>query len=84
MSLVELRKALKEKGLVFGEREIISRLKNGRLKRVFIASNCKESLARDVMYYSKLGKIGVIKLDKTNEEVGTLCKKPFSISVLGY
>lgn len=84
MSLVELRKALKEKGLVFGEREIISRLKNNRLKRVFIASNCKESLARDVEYYSKLGKIAVIKLDKTNEELGILCKKPFSISVLGY
>ena len=84
MSVVELRKALKEKGLVLGSRRVINKLKNGKLKRVFLSSNCRKDLEKDVERYSKLNKTELIKLDKTNEEVGVLCKKPFSISVLGY
>lgn len=84
MSLNELRNALKEKGLVYGSRNVVSKLKSGKLKRVFLAHNCKEELARDVERYAKLNKVEVIKLDKNNQEVGVLCKKPFAISVLGY
>lgn len=84
MSMIELRKALKEKGLCLGSREVISKLKNGKLKKVFLASNCRQDLLKDVEHYSKINKIEVVKLDKTNEEVGLLCKKPYSISILGY
>ena len=84
MSLNELKKALTEKGLVIGSNNVISRLKNGKLKKVFMASNCRNDIASDVERYCKINVIELIKMDKTNEELGILCKKPFSISVLGY
>ncbi len=84
MSLDELKKALTEKGLVLGSRKVISKLKNAKLKKVFLSSNCRDDVARDVRHYAKLNKIELIQLDKTNEDVGVLCKKSFSISVLGF
>ena len=84
MSLAELRKALGEKTLVLGSRKTISSLKNGRLKAGFLAENCREDVRKDVEHYAKLKKIEVIRLNKSNEEIGVLCKKQFSVSVLGY
>lgn len=84
MSLEELQKALKEKSLVIGLDKTIKRLKMGKLKKVFVAKNCPIKIIKDLEYYSKINKIELVKIDKSNEEIGMICKKPFSILVLGY
>ena len=84
MSLIELKKALKEKDLVMGSRKIIGKLKNDKIKKVFISDNCREDVVRDVEYYSKIYKVEIYRIKKSNQELGTMCKKPFAISVLGY
>ena len=84
MSLAELKKALTEKSLVIGSRNTINKMKNGKLKVAFIAENCREDIRKDVEHYAKLNKIEIIRINKSNEEIGVLCKKQFSISVLGY
>lgn len=83
MSTTELKKALKN-DVIFGTDRVIKRLKLGKLKKVFLAKNCKEDVKEDVLYYAKLAKIDVIELKIPNDEVGMICRKPFSISVLGY
>ena len=84
MTIADLKKALKEKKLIFGTNEIIKQLKIGKLAKVFIASNCPEKIQNDVLYYSKLAKAEIVLLEEANEEIAIICKKPFSITVLGY
>lgn len=79
----ELKEALKNK-VIIGTERTLKNLRNGKLKKVLIASNCKEETKKDLEYYGKIAKIEIIKLDIPNDEVGLVCKKPFSISVLSY
>ena len=74
---------LKTKKLVIGTDRTIKNLKLGKLGKIFLSSNCPAGVKEDVVHYSKLSKVEIIKLNYPNDEVGTLCKKPFSISVIG-
>jgi len=80
---VEIQKLLKEKKLVIGTNRTIKGLKLGSFEKVFLSSNCPPDIAGSVNYYSKIGKITVIKLKYSNEELGVVCKRPFSISIMG-
>ena len=81
--LVEIKKLLKTKKLVIGTGITIKKLKAGKLAQVFVSSNCPDKINEDIEYYSKLGGTNVVKLKISNDELGIVCKKPFSISVLG-
>ena len=80
----ELKDALKEKGLVFGRDKTLKKMREGNIKQVFIASNCPKDTEEAIMHYAKLNKAKIKKLDINNKELGTRCKKPFSVMVLGY
>ena len=80
---VEIKKQLKEKKLIIGTDSVIKSAKTDKLKRVYFSRNTPENVKKDITYYSKLGKIEVIALNLANDELGELCNKPFSISVLG-
>lgn len=84
MSLTELRTALKEKTITFGTEKTLKMLRNGKAKKVFLASNCPEDSKQTITYYAKMKKIEVINLKLPNDEIGLTCKKPFGISVLCY
>lgn len=84
MTIADLKKALKEKKVIFGTNEIIKQLKIGKLAKVFIAGNCPEKIKNDVLYYGKLSKVEIEQLEEANDEIAIICKKPFSITVLGY
>tara|TARA_Y100000310_G_scaffold296626_1_gene329023 strand:+ start:16895 stop:17176 length:282 start_codon:yes stop_codon:yes gene_type:complete len=79
----DLAKELKSKKIIIGADRVIKNLKQGRISKVYISSNCKDSIKSDISCYSKLGDVEVVKMNLSNEELGILCKKPFSISVLG-
>ena len=71
------------KKAVVGKKETLRNLKLGKLQKIFLASNCPDELKEDVMYYAKLTKTEVVKLQYPNDEFGILCKKQFSISAAG-
>ena len=79
----EIKKNLKTDKLVIGTDKTVKLLKLGKLAKVFVAENTAELVENDLNYYSKINNIEVSKLDIDNEELGVLCKKPFSISVMG-
>lgn len=82
--MVELKDKLKNNEVTLGTDKVLKQLKLGKLKQVYISSNCPKHVIDDVEHYAKLHNIKVERSDKTNEELGIMCKKPFSISVLGY
>jgi large subunit ribosomal protein L30e len=79
----EFKKLLKNKNLIIGTEKTIKQLRLGKLAKAFVTSNAPEKIRADINYYAKLSKTEVTNLKYTNEELGELCKKPFSISVLG-
>jgi len=81
-NIAEIRKLLKSKGIVIGTGRTLKNLKLGKVGKVYLSSNCSEKARESIEHYSKLGKAEIVKLKYPNDELGILCKKPFSISVL--
>jgi len=81
-TIAEIKKLLKDKKLIIGTERTIKNLKLGRISKVYVSSNCPENVNDDISYYSKLANAAVLKLSYPNDELGVICKKPFSISVL--
>ena len=81
-SLAEFKKLLKSKPIVIGTERTVKNLKKGRIEKIFLSSNCPANVEKDLSYYAPLGKADVVKLQYPNDELGVICKKPFSISVL--
>ncbi len=80
----EIKKALKQGKVIIGTEKTIKNLKLGKVSKVFLTSNCPEEVKKDITYYSSLAKADVVQLKQPNDELGVLCKKPFSISVLSF
>ncbi|MBT3406587.1 50S ribosomal protein L30 [Candidatus Woesearchaeota archaeon] len=79
----EIKKLSREDGFFIGTDQTAKYLRVGKVKKVYVASNCKEETKVDLEHYAKLANVELIQLDENNEELGVLCKKPFRISVLG-
>jgi large subunit ribosomal protein L30e len=83
-NIEDIRKKIKEGKVIIGTSRTIKALKTGKTEKVFLTSNCSEDVKEDIEYYSKLGKVKVVKLRQPSGELGTICKKPFPISVLSF
>ncbi len=79
----EIRKLLDTKKLIFGTERVIKQLKLGSIARVFVTSNCPDDVKEDIARYAGISKAAVVQLEISNDELGVVCKKPFSISVVG-
>ncbi|MFH0936205.1 MAG: ribosomal L7Ae/L30e/S12e/Gadd45 family protein [Candidatus Woesearchaeota archaeon] len=84
MSLVSLKKALKDQKLVYGAKQTIKNIKRGSVKEVFLASNTSQNIKNDLKYYSKIANIKVSELKQNSEELAIICKKNFLVSVVSY
>jgi len=78
----ELKEVLEDKNLTFGADRTMKKLRKGELKSIFLAKNCPTGIKDMIKSYAKIGGVKIVELDVKNEELGVLCKKYFSISVL--
>lgn len=78
----EIKKIAKAGKAVFGSEETLKALKLGKVGKVFVTSNCPEDVKADIAYYAELSGAEVANLAIPNDELGTICRKPFVISVL--
>ena len=78
----ELKKVVVGKNVVFGTERTVKLLRQGKVKRVFMASNCSPEAKGNIAQYCKGGDVDCVELPQNNEELGALCKKPFAISVV--
>lgn len=83
ISAAEIKKMLKAGNVVIGTERTLKNLKLGRVQKVLVSANCPAGVEKNVNHYAGLGKAELHKLDYPNDELGDICKKPFSISVLG-
>ncbi len=82
MDDIQTIKAILEKQkFVTGTKETLKNLMNGRIETAFVTKNCPKEITQSLNKFT--GQIKINTLEITNKELGVLCKKPFSISVLG-
>lgn len=81
--VAEIKKHLVSGKLVIGAGRNLKQLRQSKLEKIYLSANCKPKTREDVNRLCKLGKIECVDLSQTNDEMGVVCKKPFSISVLG-
>ena len=80
-SIVELKKAIESKKIIIGTERTLKALKKDDVASVYVTKNCPKNIRNKIEHYSKLIKFRVVSLEYPNDELGTLCKKPFAISV---
>ena len=78
-----MRKLLVDKKLVIGRDLTIKRLREKKLARIMIAVNAAEATRESLHRFCKLGNIECVDTKYLANEIGVMCKKPFSISVIG-
>ena len=81
-NLVRLKQDIQTDKVTLGGERAIKDLKRGVLVRVYLANNCSEEIEADIKAYAQLSDVEVVPLQYPNDELGTLCKKPFSVSVV--
>ena len=82
INAAEIKKILKSGNIIIGTDRTIKNLRNGKVEKVLISSNCPAKVEKDISYYAGLSGAEFHKLDFPNDELSVICKKPFSISVL--
>ncbi|MBI2176196.1 ribosomal L7Ae/L30e/S12e/Gadd45 family protein [Candidatus Woesearchaeota archaeon] len=82
-AITELRKHVQGGKLVIGTAEVMKMLKQNKLAKVFVASNSLPSVKDSLGQYGPDAGCEVVQLEIPNDELGVMCKKPFSISVVG-
>lgn len=79
----ELKKLAIADALIIGAERTLKELKRGTLAKVFLASNCATSVRDSVQRYCSISKVPCEELSQDDTEIGVLCKKQFSVSVVG-
>ncbi|MFH1072906.1 MAG: ribosomal L7Ae/L30e/S12e/Gadd45 family protein [Nanoarchaeota archaeon] len=83
MSVEEIRKNLQSKKLLIGTNEVLKNLKKGLVQKVYLAKNTDPLVRKDIERYATINQFEIERLDLANDELGTACKKPYAVSVIG-
>jgi large subunit ribosomal protein L30e len=78
----DIRNAIKENSILIGSKQTMKGLKQKSIKSVVVASNCPEGMKKDLERLSAESSIRLEVFDGTAKQLGVLCGKPFSISVM--
>ena len=79
----DIRKLLTTKKLIIGEDEVLKSARAGGLVKVYAASNANKLVLKDLQKYAPLSGFELLDTKLLNDDLGTTCKKPFSISLIG-
>jgi large subunit ribosomal protein L30e len=77
-----IRVAVDTGKVILGSNKSIQAIKLGNGELVVMAANAPKTLKDDVEIYSKLSEIPVHIFDGSSVELGSICGKPFTVSVL--
>jgi len=79
--LEEIKKLVKDKKFIIGTSSTMKKMKMGKVKKVWLTSNTPKDVQADVVHYAGMNNVEVHTLAIPNDELGTICKKQFSVSV---
>lgn len=80
MTINELKKELKTEKPIIGFEEAVKNLKNDKIAKIYVAINCHN--IEELKTLCQKFEVPLVELKEDNIELGVICKKPFSISVL--
>ncbi len=78
----EIKQLMKTERIIFGTERTLKALRSAQIEKVILSANAPAQAKSDIMQYAKLQSVEVIEAMQPNDELGVLCKKPFSVSVL--
>ena len=79
----EIKDIIKKENAVIGTKAVIKGLKLGNISKVFVTINCPKEVKESIKHYAGISGAEVVQIKQPNDELGVLCKKSYSISVLG-
>ena len=82
-NIEEINKNLNNGKAIIGANETLKNLRRSKVKKIFLCSNLADSIKGDIVHYADIAKTEVVELNYPNDELGAMCKKPFSIAVVG-
>ncbi len=77
-----IRVAVETGKVILGSNKSIQAIKLGNGELVVMAANAPKNLKEDVEVYSKLSEMPVHIFDGSSVDLGSICGKPFTVSVL--
>ncbi len=77
-----IRVAVDTGKVILGSNKSIQAIKLGNGELVVMAANAPKNLKEDIEVYSKLSDIPVHIFDGSSVDLGSICGKPFTVSVL--
>ena len=78
----ELKKLVSQNKLILGADRGLEGLKKGKVARIYLCSNYPTEKVDDIKHYANLSGAEVVELEVPNDELGTICRKTFSVAVL--
>lgn len=81
--MIDFTQLIHTKKATLGTEKTLKALKLGKLAKVYVTENCPPLLKQNVERQAQLTQTEIVPLGVPNNELGTLCKKPFSINLLG-
>lgn len=81
-ALKEIKSLVKSEKFIMGTERAMKELKAGNLSKIFVSSNAPENVVSDLDHYTGMSEVEVVKLTIPNDELGVVCQKPFSVSIV--
>ncbi len=79
---IEIRRAVDTGKVNFGEKQTEKNILKGNGELIIISSNTKKLLKERLENYAKLSEIPFYEFPGTSLELGSVCGKPFPVSVM--
>ena len=82
MTLADLKKHVEKKTILVGTKQTLDGIRQKKVDAVYIRSTCSDSIKQDIAHHAKINDVSVKSVSQSSDELGVLCKKPFTISVV--
>jgi large subunit ribosomal protein L30e len=82
-SITEILRAEKNKKATYGTDKTIKALKRREIVEVVLSSNCPERTKTRIKNLTEISKAKISTSKHNSEELGSACKKPFLVTVIG-
>jgi large subunit ribosomal protein L30e len=77
-----LQVAVRTGKITLGLKESLEALRGGKAKLIILAKNFPSETEKTVNYYSQLLNIPLLKYNGSSGDLGTVCGKPFKVSIV--
>ncbi len=78
----DLRLVIDTGKVAFGNREVMRTISSATAMAVVVADKGRREIIEDILHTCKISGIKVIRFGGNSLELGTLCRKPFSVNAL--